>query len=150
MHSHIFFFSGKRKDLDDNGIHRSPVRLCRKEVPELQFVRGCSNRPETQSAFEACATDALACMEKQAKGETFRPTTDKVPLNTPTVDKQEAVRDITQFCNGATGAAKQWCSKTLKALATTPEQGRAAMVARVREDLVGVQFAALADDDDRA
>ena len=47
---------------------------------------GVFNRPETQSSFETCATDPLACMEKQAKGKTFRPPTDKA--NTTTVDKR--------------------------------------------------------------
>ena len=122
------------------------------KCPNFSPCGGCHNRPQAQSSFEACATDPLACMEKQAKGETFRATMDKVTdLETAATVNAQAVRDITQFCNGGVdGDAKTWCDKTLKVLATTPEQARAAMVARAQDEMVGVQFAALADEKSQA
>ena len=124
------------------------------KCPNFSPCGGCNSRPQTQSSFEACATDPLACMEKQAKGETFRATIDNVKdLETAATVDAQAVRDITQFCNGGVeGAAKKWCDKTLRALARTPVQNkyRAAMVARVKDQLSGLQFAALADEKDQA
>lgn len=123
------------------------------KCPNFSPCGGCNSRPQTQSSFEACATDPLGCMEKQAKGETFRATIGKVKdleATTVAVDAQ-AVRDITQFCNGGVdGDAKAWCDKTLKVLTTTPEQARAAMVARAKDELTGVRFGALAGEKARA
>ena len=132
-------------------IEEQYKRLSQK-CPNFSPCGGCHNRPQTQSSFEACATDPLACMEKQAKGETFRATIDNVKdLETAATVDAQAVRDITQFCNGSVdGAAKKWCDETLKAMATTPEQARAAMVARARDEMTGVQFTALADEKDQA
>ncbi len=122
------------------------------KCPNYSPCVGCHNGPQTQSSFEACATDPLACMEKQAKGETFRATIDNVKdLETAATVDAQAVRDITQFCNGGVdGAAKKWCDKTLKVMATTPVQARAAMVARAKDQLSGLQFAALADEKNQA
>ena len=90
---------------------------------------------------------------RSSQGNTFRATIGKVKdleATTVAVDAQ-AVRDITQFCNGGVdGDAKAWCDKTLKVLTTTPEQARAAMVARAKDELTGVRFGALAGEKARA